>query len=74
MALLTVHPPRTTDRLASYLLRAKVPQAALARMLGVSPGMVSHILSGRRTPSLVLASKIERLTGIPARAWAEQVE
>ncbi len=33
-----------------------------ASMLGVDAGYVSHLRAGRRTPSLVVAARIERAT------------
>jgi transcriptional regulator with XRE-family HTH domain len=44
-------------------------QNELARQLGTSSGLVSRWLSGRRTPGLVWAIAIARLTGVPASAW-----
>lgn len=46
-------------------------QGWLARELGVSSAYLSMILSGRRHPSLTVASKLEAVTGIPAREFAE---
>lgn len=37
--------------------------ADLARRLGISDGMISHIICGRRKPSTDLAKEIERVTG-----------
>ncbi len=46
-------------------------QTWLAEKLDISVGAVNDILSGRRTPGLQLAIKIEDLTGIPPRAFSE---
>lgn len=56
--------------LARWRLAAGLTHAALARRLGVSLATVGHLLAGRRRPSVTLAARIERETGIPARTWA----
>lgn len=38
-------------------------QRRLAAALGVTPGTISHLLSGRTLPSLALAGRIRALTG-----------
>ena len=43
-------------------------QADLAERLGCSKGFVSHLMRGRRDPSLVTAVTIERLTQGRVRA------
>jgi transcriptional regulator with XRE-family HTH domain len=43
----------------------------LAGEIGISSPFLSQILSGQRTPSLNTAARIEELTGIPAREFAE---
>lgn len=42
----------------------------LAEQLGVTSSYVSFLLAGKRTPSLDVAIKIERLTGIAPRHFA----
>lgn len=44
--------------------RLKLTQAQFAKALGVSHGYVGHIETGVRKPSLKLAAKIERLSGV----------
>jgi hypothetical protein len=34
-------------------------------------GYLNHILMGRKTPSLDLAAKLERVAGVPCIAWTE---
>jgi transcriptional regulator with XRE-family HTH domain len=46
-------------------------QTWLADQLDISVGMVNDILQGRKSPGLQLAIKIEKLTGIPPRAFSE---
>lgn len=38
--------------------------------LGFHFSFISHLLAGRRRPSLNNAVKIERISGIPVAAWA----
>ena len=57
------------ERLAAWLDRAGQTQRDFADSIESSEGQVSNLLSGRRTPSLALASRIEELTGIPASSW-----
>lgn len=48
--------------LIEYIKQNKLPKAAFSKKLGVSPGHLSDLLSGRRLPSLPVALKIEALT------------
>lgn len=47
-------------------------QEQLGAELGVEKGWISRIESGDGSPSLELAAKIERLTGIGASEWMEE--
>lgn len=49
--------------LAEYLSKAGMTQAELAARLGVSPGAVSHWVTGRKRVTAELCPEIERLTG-----------
>jgi HTH-type transcriptional regulator/antitoxin HigA len=51
--------------LAEYIKNTSVTQTELARLLGVSPSTVNCYVSGRRTPSLGVAVKLSRITGVP---------
>lgn len=42
----------------------------MAERLGLSAPNMSRLLSGRQGPSLGLALKIKKETGIPMEAWA----
>lgn len=48
-------------------------QEWLASELGVTPAYVSQILSGVRKPSLNVASRLETITGVPAREFSREV-
>ena len=43
----------------------------VARTVQVSVSHASELLSGRKSPSLAVAVKIERAFGIPPSAWLE---
>lgn len=53
------------NALQQYMEQGQVTQAALAEQLGISPSMMSLILSGARQPGIPLTKKIEAVTGIP---------
>lgn len=62
---------RGRQQLRGWLTQQDQTQAWLAERLDVSVAHVSQILSGERRPSLPLSVEIEKLTGIPARDFAE---
>jgi transcriptional regulator with XRE-family HTH domain len=43
----------------------KQTRAVLAAKLGVDVSYISHLIAGRKQPSLGLALEIHRLTGVP---------
>lgn len=47
-------------------------QASIARALGVTPEAVRHWCTGAAKPKEKLRKKLEKLTGVPARAWDEE--
>lgn len=53
-------------RIQGWLGTGGHTQRWLARQVGVTPQYVAMILNGRRTPSLVVAKRLQDLTGIPA--------
>lgn len=59
-----------SEQLRDWMRRRGFKQADAARYLGVDEPYVSVLLSGKRTPGLDNAVKLERLTGIPVEAWA----
>jgi transcriptional regulator with XRE-family HTH domain len=58
-------------RIRAGLKRKKHTQQWLAGQLGISKSHMSQILSGQRRPSLTLALRLEELTGVPVRDFAE---
>lgn len=54
--------------------RPAMTGAELARELGVTRQAVGNWLAGTHLPSPDLMARIEDLTGIPMRAWTEDVE
>jgi hypothetical protein len=42
-----------------------------AAYLGIGPSLFGKFVAGSRIPELNLAFKIQKLTGIPAEAWAD---
>lgn len=44
-------------------------QWEVAAALGISPAMLSHLCSGKRSPGLQSALSIERATGISMKEW-----
>lgn len=59
------------ERLKAYIDRNFPNQAAFASESGFSEPFICQLLNGTRRPSLNKAARLEDLTGIPARAWAE---
>ena len=44
-------------------------QKDIAKQLGVSEAFLSMLASGRRLPSMSVASRIQKELGIPVEAW-----
>lgn len=55
------------DQLIKFRDAHKLTQQGLAALLGTSAGYLHDLENGRRKPSLALANRIERVTGIPRR-------
>lgn len=49
--------------------RHGVNKGQAAARIGISGSELSHLLSGRRRPTLALAATIQDETGIPATSW-----
>ena len=49
--------------LSEYLRTTGISQRRFARRIGASTSYVCELVSGRKTPGLALASRIERATG-----------
>lgn len=62
------------DDLRDWMERACWSQSQVAEYLGVSRPQVSHLVNGTRSPSLRLATRIQRMTGIPVKAWTNRVQ
>lgn len=61
-------------KLDEFMDANSIPNTAMAEKLGVDESYISHLRSGRRTPSLKIASKIESTTDGKVRvtSWADQ--
>ena len=65
--------PKTKLRtIADYLAEKNTTQADLADKIGVSEGMLSLIIRGFRQPSLDVALRIEKETGVPVEAFSRK--
>lgn len=64
-------PTSNPDRFRDWMARAGLNQSEVARQLGVQQPQVSHLVMGTRSPSLALAVRIQKLTGIPAADWVD---
>ena len=63
--------PRGAKLLRDFFSSSECTQSELARMIDEFPQTISHILAGRRSPTLAQALGIERYTGVPAREWCD---
>jgi plasmid maintenance system antidote protein VapI len=59
-----------SEQLEDWMRRRGFKPADAARYLGFDEPYISVLRSGKRTPGLDNAIKLERLTGIPVEAWA----
>lgn len=57
--------------LRGWMSRSGRNYADIARLLGVSRPHLVYLTTGKRSPSLNLALRINTLTGIPVAAWAK---
>lgn len=64
------------QKLRTYLAEKGVTQRAFATDLGISQSHLNDIMTRRRTPSLMLALEIARVTdgAVPPESWAEEAE
>lgn len=60
-------------RLRSFLRRSELSAAQLAKLAGLSPAQVSHLMVGRRRASLDVAVRLQRATrgAVPCESWTE---
>ena len=61
--------PRGAKLLREFFSSSELTQAELARMIGDYPQTISHLLAGRRSPTLAQALGIEKYTGVYATEW-----
>ena len=62
-------------RLRGWIARSKFSRDMdAAEFLGIHPVELSRLLGGIRKPTLEQASRIARLTGIPAETWVLDIE
>ncbi len=54
-----------------YLHKTGTSHATLARRLGVDPSYISHIVHGRKLPSLTMAQKIANETNVPIESFLQ---
>jgi len=55
--------------LAAAIESSEITKTELAESLGMSPGQLRHLETGRRRPLLPAAVAIEEKLGIPVHAW-----
>lgn len=60
-----------SNLLKAWIANQGITQRVLAERLGITDQHMSGVVNGKETPSLQLAARIERETGIPASAFAE---
>lgn len=63
-----VRPPAAAS-LGDWLAVHDMSRFRFCARTGINPGMLWSWLTGRSTPSLGHAARIEEITGIPPRAW-----
>jgi transcriptional regulator with XRE-family HTH domain len=56
--------------LRAWLKAARRSQRSLAKEIRVSPGYITLLITGIRTPSLPVAKRLQDVTGIPAADFA----
>lgn len=59
------------QRVRIWLVEQGMTQDDLAARLHISPSHLSRILNQKERPSLPVATGLEEITGVPARAFAE---
>lgn len=57
------------DLLKAWIDRMKMNQREAARLLGIDHTFLNQMLTGRRSPSLANAIKIEQRTGVSVESW-----
>jgi plasmid maintenance system antidote protein VapI len=62
---------QAAERLADLMFENGIRTKALSGTLGVTPQAVSMLVNGVSRPSLILAWKIMKETGVPMHEWFE---
>lgn len=62
------------EQLLDWMRRKGFKQADAARFFGIDQPTMTRIVNGTYRPGLTTAVMIERLAGIPTRAWVEASE
>jgi len=62
------------EQLQDWMRRKGFNQADAARFLGLDQPTMTRIINGTYRPGLTTAVTIERLAGIPTRAWVDASE
>jgi transcriptional regulator with XRE-family HTH domain len=63
-----VHQESRYPSLAAFFGEDRPGRASVAKKLGISESYLSLLVDGKRTPSLPLALRISKLTGVPVDA------
>ena len=61
--------PVSVKRLKEWMEKKSLTQKGLSSRLGISQGQVSKILRRQKRANLKVATKIQKLTGIPSELW-----
>jgi transcriptional regulator with XRE-family HTH domain len=57
------------DRVRAWLRKKKLTQEQFSEQIGRNPAQISRVLNEESLPSLEVATRIERLTGVRASSW-----
>lgn len=62
-----------SEKLASWIETSGMLKTEVAKKLEVTPSLITHYTSGRRSPSRILAKAIEQISegAVPASLWHE---
>lgn len=61
-------------QLRQWRERSELNGITAAKLLGIDQSLYSKFERGARRPTLELAFKLEKITGIPASAWTVEVD
>lgn len=63
---------RRSGKLSDFLRDTKLTQGQLAERVGITQAHMSRVVHGGRIPSLALAVRLSRATGLPVESLLEQ--